>query len=98
MKEFFKQNKIAIVIVIATVILAAIALFTAIRLYQLRNQAVAPTAPESRPGAQVCEQPEIIAKHTGSLDPSSEGWTDDANNPANNGQTVSIGPIAGDQG
>lgn len=46
------KNKITtIVIIIATVILAGIAVFTAIRLYQLRQQAVAPTAPESKPEA-----------------------------------------------
>ena len=38
-------------IVIATLILAGVAIFTAIRLYQLRQQAVAPTAPESKPEA-----------------------------------------------
>ena len=37
--------------VAATVVLGGIAVFTAVRLYQLRTQTVAPTAPESEPGA-----------------------------------------------
>jgi hypothetical protein len=41
-----KNKVVTILIVIATIILAGIAIFTAIRLYQLRQEAVAPTAPE----------------------------------------------------
>ena len=40
-----------IAIVAATVILAGVAIYTAIRLYQLRQEAVAPTAPVSEPEA-----------------------------------------------
>lgn len=47
------KNKIATIgIIIATLILAGVAVFTAVRLYQLRQQAVAPTAPTSKPKAQ----------------------------------------------
>lgn len=47
------KNKIATIgIIIATLILAGVAVFTAIRLYQLRKEAVAPTAPTSKPKAQ----------------------------------------------
>jgi len=46
-----KKRIVTILIVIATVILAGVAVFTAIRLYQLRNQPVAPTAPTSEPAA-----------------------------------------------
>lgn len=46
-----KNKVITIIIVITTVLLAGIAIFTALRLYQLRKQAVAPTAPESKPKA-----------------------------------------------
>ncbi len=45
-----KKKIVTVLIIIATVILAGVAVFTAIRLYQLRQQAVAPTAPE-RPEA-----------------------------------------------
>jgi hypothetical protein len=46
------KNKIATIgIIIATIILAGVALFTAVRLYQLRQEAVAPTAPTSKPKA-----------------------------------------------
>jgi hypothetical protein len=40
-----------ILIIIATIILAGIAIFTAYRLYQLRQQSVAPNAPSSIPKA-----------------------------------------------
>ena len=46
-----RKKILTILIVIATVILAGIAIFTAVRLYQLRNEPVAPTAPTSKPEA-----------------------------------------------
>ena len=47
------KNKIATIgIIIATLVLAGVAVFTAVRLYQLRQEAVAPTAPTSKPKAQ----------------------------------------------
>lgn len=54
------KNKIAtVLIVIATVILAGVAVFTALRLYQLRKESVVPTVPESQPEAtEVQPQPE----------------------------------------
>ncbi len=51
-----KKKIVTVLIVIATVILAGVAVFTAIRLYQLREEAVAPTAPTSEPAAQVTEE------------------------------------------
>ena len=46
------KNKITtIIIVTATIILAGVAIFTAIRLYQLRKESVVPTRPESKPAA-----------------------------------------------
>jgi len=51
MKDFFKNKIVTVLILIATLVLAGVAIFTAIRLYQLRQQAVAPTAPESKPEA-----------------------------------------------
>ena len=50
--DFLKKNFVTILMVVATVVLAGVAIFTALRLYQLRSQPVAPTAPESTPGAQ----------------------------------------------
>ena len=47
------KNKFATIgIIIATLILAGVAVFTAVRLYQLRQEVVAPTAPTSKPRAQ----------------------------------------------
>jgi len=46
-----KSKIVTFLIVGATLVLAGIAVFTAIRLYTLRNQPVAPTAPESEPSA-----------------------------------------------
>jgi len=51
MREFLKNKVVTILVVVATVILAGVAIFTALRLYQLRTQPVAPTAPE-RPRAE----------------------------------------------
>src|SRR5258706_8735179 len=52
MKNFFKGKIATVIILIATFILAGVAIFTAIRLYQLRQTSVAPNAPESQPRAQ----------------------------------------------
>lgn len=47
------KNKFStIIILIITFILAGVAIFTAIRLYQLRTQPVAPNVPSSKPKAQ----------------------------------------------
>lgn len=51
MKDFFKNRIVTILILLATLVLAGVAIFTAVRLYQLRQRAVAPTAPESVPEA-----------------------------------------------
>ncbi|MFH1971540.1 MAG: hypothetical protein ABIJ05_04120 [Patescibacteria group bacterium] len=51
MKNIFKSKFGTILILVATIALAGIAIFTAFRLYKLRQEAVAPTAPTSEPGA-----------------------------------------------
>ena len=51
MKDFLKKNAITFSIIGGTVILAGIAIFTAVRLYQLRQTPVAPSVPESEPAA-----------------------------------------------
>ncbi len=52
-----KKKIVTVLIVIATVILAGVAVYTAIRLYQLRQEAVAPTAPaESEAAAPTIEE------------------------------------------
>ena len=56
MKEFIKNKFVTIIIASATVVLAGIAIFTAVRLYQLRQDSVAPTAPESVPAAVIPTQ------------------------------------------
>ena len=50
-----KKKIVTIVIVLATILLAGVAIFTAVRLYQLRQQPVAPTAPTSEPAASVLD-------------------------------------------
>lgn len=52
MKNLFKGKIATVGIIIATLVLAGVAVFTAVRLYQLRKEAVAPTAPTSKPKAQ----------------------------------------------
>ena len=51
MITFLKKNLVTILIVLATLVLAGIAIYTAIRLYQLRQTTVAPNAPSSQPAA-----------------------------------------------
>ena len=58
MKDFLKNKVVTALIIIGTVILAGVAIFTALRLYQLRTRPVAPTAPESTPAASEEPQPE----------------------------------------
>lgn len=46
------KNKIStIIIILVTLILAGVAIFTAVKLYNLRQSSVSPTAPESKPKA-----------------------------------------------
>lgn len=52
MKSFLKGKVATVIIILATVILAGVAVFTALRLYQLRQQPVAPNVPSSMPRAQ----------------------------------------------
>ncbi len=51
MKNISKNKITTIITIVVTVVLAAVAIFTAIRLYQLRRSSVSPNAPESQPGA-----------------------------------------------
>lgn len=51
MGEFLKKNLVTVIILTGTLVLAGIAVFTAIRLYQLRSQPVAPNVPRSTPAA-----------------------------------------------
>lgn len=52
MKNFFKGKFGTIIILFFTLILAGVAIFTALRLYQLRSTSVAPNVPSSIPRAQ----------------------------------------------
>ncbi len=52
MNNFVRKNLVTILVLGATILLAGIAVFTALRLYQLRQQSVSPAAPTSKPGAQ----------------------------------------------
>jgi len=44
--DFFKKNFVTILVVGATIILAGVAVFTALRLYNLRQEPITPVAPE----------------------------------------------------
>ena len=56
MKDFFKSKFGTILVLLATVVLAGIAIFTAYRLYKLRQEAIAPNAPTSEPAAATCTE------------------------------------------
>jgi len=62
MIDFLKGKVVTALIVIATVILAGVAIFTALRLYQLRKESVSLTSPESQLQAWDC------SKYTFALD------------------------------
>jgi hypothetical protein len=51
MKEFAKSKIVTSIIVLTTIVLAGVAVFTAIKLYQTGTEPVAPTVPESEPAA-----------------------------------------------
>lgn len=79
------KGKIATIgIIIATLILAGVAVFTAIRLYQLRQQAVAPTAPESKPKAaatpKACTALTFTLQQPGLNCIAKRSWEDDSRN------------------
>src|SRR3989344_1984504 len=50
--DFIKKNFVTMLMVGATVVLGGVAIFTAMRLYQLRSQPVSPSVPASTPRAQ----------------------------------------------
>lgn len=49
--QAIRKNLTTLLIVLATVVLAGVAIYTAIRLYQTRQGSIAPTAPTSKPAA-----------------------------------------------
>ena len=61
MASFLKSKIVTGLILATTLILAGVAVFTAIRLYQLRQESVAPTAPTSRPRAEESTEPSTVA-------------------------------------
>ena len=73
-----KKSKIStILIIVATVILAGVAIFTATKLYNLRDQAVAPNVPTSEPAAMA--NPPIPAVSVITLSPISRHASDSVN-------------------
>lgn len=55
MKDSFRSKFFTILTVTITVVLAGVAIFTAVRLYQLRQESVSPASPESEPAAWDCK-------------------------------------------
>jgi hypothetical protein len=102
-----QKKKIATIgVVIATVILAGIAVFTAVRLYQLRQESVSPAAPESEPAAAepVTESCELLTFNLGAgvICEAKTAYRNDDRNTAGNyylegeiaeGETVEPGEI-----
>jgi hypothetical protein len=56
MKNFFKGKFLTGIVVVATIVLAGVAIYTAMRLYQLRQESISPSAPESLPLAWDCSK------------------------------------------
>lgn len=96
-----KNKVVTTVIVLATVILAGVAIFTAVRLYQLREESVVPTAPESVPEAAPLEDDSgaceplsfTITERTPGLSCTEKSaYEDDARNVAGNYYTITAIP------
>lgn len=56
MKNFSKNKMATTLVIVATVILAGVAIFSAVRLYNLRTESVTPSSPESEPSADCGEE------------------------------------------
>ena len=65
MKDLIKTKFVTGITVLATLILAGVAVFTAIRLYQLKGEPVAPNVPVSEPKAYSCEEYKILLNTNG---------------------------------
>ena len=66
MQNIMKNKLVTSLIVVATVILAAVAVFTALRLYQLRSESISPTGPEE-PRAWDCSNYTFNVKDSGEV-------------------------------
>ena len=78
MKNFFKGKIATAIILLATFVLAGVAIFTAIRLYQLRQTSISPAAPSSQPkaAAELCNVDIVITiDNTGSMNDTTSGKT-----------------------
>lgn len=87
-----------ILIIIFTVILAGIAIFTAFRLYQLRQEAVAPNVPSSYPKAESVSTPiacTVLSFTIGSPEPSPTESPIPSGSPTEN-PTPTQTPVAGE--
>src|SRR3990167_2657231 len=67
MADLLKGKVATGLVVIATIILASVAIFTALRLYQLRQESVSPTTPESEPAAWDCGKYTFSVNGTGGV-------------------------------
>jgi hypothetical protein len=72
MKDSLKNKAVTISILLITILLAGVAVFTAIRLYQLRQAAVAPNAP-SQPLACHCDSVTVTPNEDGTYRVAPEG-------------------------
>src|SRR3972149_11281342 len=59
MRDFIRNNSVTVLTIAGSLILAVVAVFTAIRLYQLRQRAVAPTPPEKPFAEEVSPSPTV---------------------------------------
>lgn len=67
MKDFFKSKVVTALVVVATAILAGVAIFTAMRLYKLGSEPVAPTAPTDSEACQPTATPAPVLQPCESL-------------------------------
>lgn len=65
MKNIVKGKFFTVLTVVVTLVLAGVAIFTAFRLYQLRQESVSPASPESEPAAWDCRNYTFSVNSTG---------------------------------
>jgi hypothetical protein len=82
MQNIMKNKLVTSLIVVATVILAAVAVFTALRLYQLRSESISPTGPEE-PRAWDCSNYTFNVKDNGEVTVSNNSSSSESPQQAN---------------
>lgn len=77
MKGLLKGKLATILVIVSTVILAGVAVFTASKLYQLRQESISPLSPESQPFAWDCSRYIFSVSSSGIVTASNQSTRDE---------------------